>query len=605
MTDPPRQSRPGGARHAGDRVPIAPIGRGGARGAAPPTAPTAPGERVPAEETDAGAGESRDRVRIAPIARARKRRAARPAPAAEPRTGVQPWHLAAVAGVVVAAAAALAIVLVREAPPGDGPSEVAAARAAVESPPSGERRAAEPERAEARPPPPPATREEAVQLLSAYQKLAAALAPHAERWAGERYRSAQALAREGEQALLGGDSTQAAARFRDGLEILEQLEEEKPRVLADALQGGFAALSREDGALARERFELAAAIDPDNARAVRGLERVATLGDVVAATSAGAAREGEGDWNGAREAYAKALDLDPEWEPAREGQTRVASRLTEIQFDQHLAAGTRELEAGRWQAARKSLRAALALRGDSREARAGLRRAEAKIREASLARARDAARSGEASEDWSGAVRHYRAALALDGKSRWAQDGLARSQRRLALDQQIRRTLGDPARLYRDAAALADAQKLAAAVAQVPKAGPRLRAQRDKLRASIERASTPRRDPLRVRQSDRSDDRAGASTGNLRPPRICPATRHLCRHGIAAGLPGHPHDHHRGAGQTTAELRNPVQRGDLGRGPGGDCDRRGQAGWRENEKRDGSTRSACRLSGPRTGRKGD
>jgi len=326
--------------------------------------------------------------------------------------------------------------------------------------------------------------------LGEFQALAETLAPHAELWAGESYRAALALAREGEDALIRGDSQQAIARFQSGLENLRGLADRTARVFAEALEAGVEALRREDGDAARQHFELAAAIDPEDERARRGLQRVATLAQVLAEVSAGAARERASEWRSAREAYARALALDPDWEPARAGLARMDGEIADDQFEAHLSKGFQALASGELDEARKQLRAALALRPDSREARDALEQVEQEARLASIARAQRAARNAEAREEWGEAVHHYEAALTLDDDLSFAKEGLARGRERKALDERLSSLLEDPARLYRPAV-LREAQGLVAVIDRVPNPGPRLKSQRGRLRESIQRATTP------------------------------------------------------------------------------------------------------------------
>ena len=513
MSDSPQWKRLGVGR-SGDRIPITPISRSKTPLTSPPASPAATPDDTTAGGAS-GAGETGDRVPVAPISRWATSVAAPTPLEADASTGtggvgaVPLRLLAGAGGAALLLAAALGSLLNRDSLPGDTPTDRSAESATATPSKSEAWHAGEPTTGEAASPLPPATRREAAQLRGEFEKLAAALAPPIERWANDRYRSALTISREGEEALLDGDATRAAARFRAGLEVLRELDALKPKIIADALEAGFAALRREDGTTAREHFELAAAIDPVDPRAVRGLRRVATLGAVLSATAAAAQRERAGDWGAARDGYAKALALDPEWEPAREGRARAETRVTENQFQEHLSAGVRASRAGRWEPARKNLRAALALRRDSREAREALQQVERKIRLAATARAGEAARGAEVREEWAEAIRHYQALLTLDASLGSARDGLARSQKRLDLDEQIRLVLENPAHLY-DPAALRGAQGLATSIAQVQDAGPRLRAQQTKLRESIERAVTP------VSVEFRSDNRTEVTIVRVR-----------------------------------------------------------------------------------------
>ena len=460
-------------------------------------------KRPPPSKTTTGASdaspESGERVRIEPISRTA---ASTGATRAEQRGGgpsgsravwSSRWLLLGGAAAVVVGLLALAIwgggsTSVEPSPPGpqSGASGAAPAGAgepdALQAPPS----AVAPGGAKAL----AASRGEAARLLGEFQALSADLAPHAERWAPDAYEEAQVAGRRGEDALIGGQPEAAIAHLEDGLGRLRELKARTPQAFSDALTAGESALADADGVRARQQYELALAIEPDDPRAQRGLARVETLGPVLAEMETGGRHERAGEWQAARDAFARALEFDADWRPAHSALARVETQLADIQFKAHLSDGFQELAAGQLNQARKSLQAALALRPNSQEARAALGQVEEAARLDAIARAQRAGRAAESREDWAEAVRQYEAALALDSGLSFAIEGLARSRERRALDERLDFLLADPARLY-SATALREAQGLAAVVADVSDPGPRLLDQRARLEASIARAATP------------------------------------------------------------------------------------------------------------------
>jgi serine/threonine protein kinase len=91
----------------------------------------------------------------------------------------------------------------------------------------------------------------------------------------------------------------------------------------------------------------------------------------------------------------------------------------------------------------------------------------------------------ESAERWSEAITHYRGVLGRDAAVQFAQDGLARSLRRMALDEDLVRQLARPELLLADAGARAAALRtLARAEATIPRAT-RLADQIGRLRAAL------------------------------------------------------------------------------------------------------------------------
>ncbi len=446
-------------------------------------------------ENDSGAGDAGSRVRIEPIARKASGGARAPA-ATSPRPGAPRRRFArakvAIGGVAALLAGALALSFLGDESPAPLSESPATSLSSPEEAPAG----SVPAPGEAPAPTPPsaaassADREEAARLLGEFQALAERLAAHADRWAAERYRTALALGREAEDAMIADDPARALVALERGLGLLREIDAETPQALANALEAGAEALERGNGVAAREHFEVALAIDPDDARAQRGLARVESLAEVLAEMAKGEEREGRSEWDAARAAYARALELDPEWKPAAAAVARIDRRLADARFARELSKGRQALAAGRLEDARASLRAALAVRPGSREAKDALAQVEQEIRRVAIGRAERGATDAEAREDWAEAVRLYEAALGLDDTRSAAREGLARSRERAALDQRLRYLLEDPTRLY-EPAALREAEGLAATIVRVPNPGPRLRDQDARLRERVKLASTP------------------------------------------------------------------------------------------------------------------
>ena len=180
--------------------------------------------------------------------------------------------------------------------------------------------------------------------------VALAIAPQsAEALAGARRAAAQpqalSLMREGERARLRG-GFDAAIRFFEQARAVDPLTEgiaaaltqargERDRQVHEArLSAGFEALAAARYDAARTAFEKALAARPQDAAAADGLAQTRqrqTLARIERLRAQARRQEAEGDWQGARDAYAAALDIDASLRFARAGQARLRRRLDLIE----------------------------------------------------------------------------------------------------------------------------------------------------------------------------------------------------------------------------------------------------------------------------------
>ena len=154
----------------------------------------------------------------------------------------------------------------------------------------------------------------------------------------------------------------------------------------------------------------------------------------------------------------------------RRGQA-FAAALSEA----HAALDRRE-----WEASRKALASADALRPGTTAVVDGLRRVEAGERAEALARHRDAGQSLEAREDWRAARAEYQAALRLDPDVAFARGGLERAAARAVLAEQMDFHIANPQRLSTEAVAQ-EVERLLDRAREVTSPGPRHRAQMEEL----------------------------------------------------------------------------------------------------------------------------
>lgn len=257
-----------------------------------------------------------------------------------------------------------------------------------------------------------------------------------------------------------------------------------PVSLADELSAGEAALRSGQPAIARAAFQRALALQSDHAGALDGLAAADALDALLAQLAEGTRAEARGDLAAAASSYQAALARRAGFEPARESLARVRRLQRERELEDLLAAGAEALRSGRVADAGKAYERAAAL--DAEEPR--VRDGQARVQEVLLDQrnARDLAVGAELerAERWQDALAHYQDVKSRDAELKFAQDGLTRSSRRAALDEELEDYLARPERLT--AAPVRRAAELALARGEASSAAaPRLQSQLVKLRAEL------------------------------------------------------------------------------------------------------------------------
>jgi tetratricopeptide (TPR) repeat protein len=209
----------------------------------------------------------------------------------------------------------------------------------------------------------------------------------------------------------------------------------------------------------------------------------------------------------AREDPAAANVADQAASPAAGDHGRAAQRDAEVgrrsaepaprvdggraggQFDRLMTQGLAQLERREWSAAEQSFRAALGARAGDAAAADGLARAQEGLQRDALAGLRREAQALESAERWEDALAAYRRASAIDPTVDFARDGIARSERMIALRARIDGYLAAPARLY-SPRVREEAQQLLASLEGETSGGPRLAQAKTRLAAALARAET-------------------------------------------------------------------------------------------------------------------
>ena len=298
------------------------------------------------------------------------------------------------------------------------------------------------------PAPPPATAAEkqaAEDALGDYLQVQARVEEQAAAvWAAETYTEAIGRAARGDEALTSGRFAAAEGHYRDATDLLKQLSTGAEEALGAFLARGEQALENGDGEAAREAFQVAAAIDPDNAQAAKGLHRTQSIEQVHALITSGEAHEAGGRLAFAHTDFTSALDLDPLASRAASGRQRVQKRIAEERFQEIMSQGLSALERREFQRALTTFREAGGLRPNSPAVADGIGRASEGIRLARLASLRREAERLEARERWADAAARYDSALAIDRTLVFAQQGKQRALARAEIMAKLDYYLANP-----------------------------------------------------------------------------------------------------------------------------------------------------------------
>lgn len=312
----------------------------------------------------------------------------------------------------------------------------------------------------------------------------------AAQWGADDFSRANALLAAGDQDYTAREYDAAMQKFNEIPPLLDVLERRAPQVLAEQLKAGATALQEGRSEDAKAAFELAAKIEPANQVAARGLKRAKTLDQVLALLTTAERLEKEGNATDAAENFRKALALDAETIRASEGLARISSRQAADAFASSMARGYTALAATNYSQAREAFEAARRIRPDAPEISQALRQIEQEQRTSVIGVKLQNAEALEAKEKWADALKEYRAVLELDSTVAAANDGVARTSPRAALNEQLELYLTQPERLFSQSVRAAAKETLSRA-AGIANPGPILSRQVKTLSEWLARADVP------------------------------------------------------------------------------------------------------------------
>jgi len=327
-------------------------------------------------------------------------------------------------------------------------------------------------------------------LASLLERQNALVAINVEAWAQSEYASAVESARLGDEAYRGQQFDQAITHYRSTDSALQALQESLPQRYQDAMAAGAAALQSGDAAQAGENFRLALLVNPEDANAQAGLRRAESLPQVLALMDEASALASSGELQAARARLEQALTLDPDHQQARRQLDDLSARIADNAFTAVMSQGFAALQEGSADAAIAAFERALAMRPDSREARAAIDQTRDQLDVSQIARHRSNAAIYEAQEDWASAVAEYDAVLAIDSNLVFAVEGRDHAARRQQLDTLLQQAIDQPQRLSDDAVH-AQALQVYYTGEQLENPGPRLQQQLDQLEQVLLAAQVP------------------------------------------------------------------------------------------------------------------
>ena len=313
-----------------------------------------------------------------------------------------------------------------------------------------------------------------------------------ERWGGQPYLDAVDVYAEGDQAYVDKNYRLAGEKYREASRMLEPFFDRIDEVFEETLAAAKAAFEAGDPSESVRLFDLAASITPGNREAEAGLARARNLASVLSLVDQGEEFEKNLEFDAARQAFERALELDAAWTPAADGLDRVRAAVLDLTFEQRMTEGFDALADGDFATARAAFNSAKGLKPASSQPVDGLLQVDQEARLFEIRRLENEARSLDAEEQWESSVVTYQDILKIDPDLQFAQEGLRQARTRSALHARLKALIDDPDSLSDDVT-MQNATKLLLDVARIDPQGPRLIDQKNELSRLLKRAATPLR----------------------------------------------------------------------------------------------------------------
>ncbi len=283
----------------------------------------------------------------------------------------------------------------------------------------------------------------------------------------------------------------AVKNYRETVSLFNQLEESRPDRLQNAVLTGTEALERLDDDAAKTWFEIALSLDPANSLAKQGLKRARSLKQVIDWVQQGQVLESNGEFAQAKRAYAEAVGIDGDYQPARDRLRQIDELILTRDYQRAISAASTALEREEYVASQLALDRAGQLRPNAPEVHDISLKVQEARQLAALERMRQEATQHEEGERWEQALEVYERALRIDGNTSFAMRGKARVANFVKLNQQVEYYLANPDRLQ-SPEPMAHAREVLEVANATADVGANLRDKRDRLQKLIDGLNSPR-----------------------------------------------------------------------------------------------------------------
>lgn len=308
-------------------------------------------------------------------------------------------------------------------------------------------------------------------------------------WGAEEYDRSSNYAKAGDEYFQQDNYVSASENYRRGTEILNRLLLTKDERRDEALAAADEALAARDLEVAEKQYRLAMSIDPSDSRPGRGLNRVTNLPKVLDLVAQGESAEEAQDYRAARDYFADAIDLDSDWQAAKDGAARVNRKLADLNYRAAMSKGLEALADRDYIAAKQSFETALKIAPNAADARESLAQANELLKSQTIAELFEEAGDFEREEDWESAVQAYDRVLEIDEKLETATNGKRDAQAMLDYNEELDSYLDKPEQLTIEDE-YEKAQQLLVELTQRPLEGARIRAKIVKLSEELKLART-------------------------------------------------------------------------------------------------------------------
>lgn len=173
-----------------------------------------------------------------------------------------------------------------------------------------------------------------------------------ELWGEFEYKQAMLQIERGDQQYQYGEYTESVASYQSALDGLSSLETTGQSILSKAIDDTANAIEENILSTAITAIELAGAMAPENVNIQKLSQRVASLPQLIEAMQQGKKHSDLSQLNAAKEAFSKAVALDPEHKKAAAALAKTEQKITEQRFRGFMSDGFSALDKNNFEQAK-------------------------------------------------------------------------------------------------------------------------------------------------------------------------------------------------------------------------------------------------------------